>query len=97
MDYLPKAQARRIYRIAQEREEQALEVRRNRWIEEQRASATNIVVNTPATQAVGPSSAAAAPAEDPVAKLQKLKLMLEQGLIEQSEYDAAKAKVLAAM
>jgi hypothetical protein len=99
MDYLPKSQARRIYRIAQQREEEALEVRRTRWMEEQRAGAMNIVVNTPTNQSAAPQStpASVASAEDPIGKLQKLKLMLDQGLIEQAEYDAAKAKILAAM
>lgn len=36
----------------------------------------------------------AAPAEDPVAKLTQLKAMLDQDLITQADYDAAKAKVL---
>lgn len=100
LDYLPKAQARRIYRIAQEREEQGLEVRRNRWMEEQRAGATNIVVNAqvPAQAASAPViDAAVVTNDDPVAKLQKLKAMLDQGLIEQAEYDAAKAKILASL
>lgn len=37
---------------------------------------------------------AAPAAEDPVAKLTQLKAMLDQGLITQADYDAAKAKVL---
>ena len=32
--------------------------------------------------------------DDPVAKLTKLKQMLDAGLIEQSEYDATKARIL---
>jgi hypothetical protein len=102
MDYLPKAQARRIYRIAQEREEAAIEVRRNRWMEEQRAGATNIMVNAPASpQPVVtpqvPITAEIVSPDDPVAKLKKLKLMLDQGLIEQAEYDAVKAKILSTL
>ncbi len=34
------------------------------------------------------------PAEDPVAKLTKMKQMLDAGLITQADYDAAKAKLL---
>jgi hypothetical protein len=42
-----------------------------------------------------PPPAPAAPAEeDPVAKLAKFKQMLDQGLISQADYDAAKNKVL---
>ncbi|WP_149203158.1 SHOCT domain-containing protein [Actinotalea subterranea] len=46
----------------------------------------------PAPQA--PAAPAAAPAEDPVAKLAQFKSMLDQGLITQADFDAAKAKVL---
>lgn len=41
-----------------------------------------------------PAAAPAAPAEDPVAKLAQFKNMLDQGLITQEDFDAAKAKVL---
>ena len=41
-----------------------------------------------------PAPAAAPPAEDPVAKLQQFKQMLDAGLITQADYDAAKAKAL---
>ncbi|ROR72374.1 SHOCT domain-containing protein [Bogoriella caseilytica] len=41
-----------------------------------------------------PSSEPAPAQEDPVAKLGQLKQMLDQGLITQDDYDAAKAKVL---
>jgi hypothetical protein len=101
INYLPKAQARRIYRIAQQREEEVMEVRRARAMEEQRAGASNIVVNASAPTAQVPPApqpgTPAPPTDDPVAKLQKLKQMLDQGLIQQSEYDAAKAKVLASL
>ena len=94
MDYLPKPQARKVYRIAQQREEEAIETRRNRAMEESRAGAANIVVNAPA---VAPNIASAANADDPVVKLQKLKQMLDAGLIEQTEYNATKSRILAAM
>lgn len=102
MDYLPKGQARQIYRIAQEREEAAMEERRRREMDERRSGAANIVVNTPqqATHvpAVVPATVAPAVAsEDPVAKLQKLKTMLDMGLIQQSEYDETKARILSSM
>tara|TARA_R110002051_G_scaffold305021_1_gene374721 strand:- start:8236 stop:9426 length:1191 start_codon:yes stop_codon:yes gene_type:complete len=45
--------------------------------------------------APAPAAAAAAPAEeDPMEKLQKFKSMLDQGLISEADYEAAKAKVL---
>ncbi|MBS1846914.1 MAG: SHOCT domain-containing protein, partial [Actinobacteria bacterium] len=46
----------------------------------------------PAAAAAPP--AAAPPAEDPVAKLAQYKSMLDQGLISQEDFDAAKAKLL---
>ena len=39
----------------------------------------------------------AADADDPMAKLSKLKQMLDAGLIEQEEYDATKQRILAQM
>ncbi len=47
-----------------------------------------------APTAAPPAPAAAPPAEDPVAKLGQYKAMLDQGLITQEDYEAAKAKVL---
>lgn len=41
-----------------------------------------------------PAAAAPATAEDPVAKLAQFKAMLDQGLITQADFEAAKAKVL---
>jgi membrane protease subunit (stomatin/prohibitin family) len=38
-----------------------------------------------------------AAAEDPVAKLKKLKEMLDLGLIEQPEFDAKKAEIMSRM
>lgn len=50
---------------------------------------------TPAQQAPAPEATPApAAAEDPMAKLTQLKAMLDQGLITQDDYDAAKAKAL---
>lgn len=37
------------------------------------------------------------PAEDPVARLEKLKALLDKGLIDQADYDSAKAEVLKGM
>lgn len=91
MDYLPKVQARSVYRIAQEMEEIALQQRRDRSLEEKRAGAGGVVVQANIGQP------AATVQDDPVAKLQKLKTMLDAGLITQSEYDAKKADILASM
>ena len=45
-------------------------------------------------QPATPAAPAAPAAEDPVAKLQKAKQMLDLGLITQADYDALKAKAL---
>ena len=90
VDYLPKAQARRLYTVAQEQEEKQREFRRQQDLEEKRAAAGNVNVTTAQPQSVYPQ-----PAEDPVASLEKLKALLDRGLIEQSEYDAKKSEILA--
>lgn len=94
IDYLPKKQARQLYRISQEQEEAAHEERRNRTMEEGRAHASNIVVQN----AVQPSSPNAGVASvDPVARLTQLKQMLDAGLISTDEYDAKKSAILQQM
>ncbi len=90
IDYLPKSQARRLYTVAQEQEEKQRELRRQQDLEDKRAAAGNVNVTTAHAQ---PSYVQ--PAEDPVASLEKLKALLDRGLIEQSEYDAKKAEILA--
>jgi membrane protease subunit (stomatin/prohibitin family) len=45
----------------------------------------------------GQQQAAQGAADDPMAKIQKLKSMLDQGLITQEEFNAKKAKILEAM
>ncbi|MCA9121000.1 MAG: SHOCT domain-containing protein [Planctomycetaceae bacterium] len=97
--YLPKAQARRIYRIAQQREEEMIELRRLRQMEESRAGANNIVVNSPIQQqpVVASDGTTHQAHNDPLARLTKLKQMLEAGLIEQEEFNATKAKILSEM
>lgn len=89
IDYLPKAQARRLYTVAQEQEEKQREFRRQQDLEEKRAAAGNVNVTTAQPHPISPQ-----PPEDPVASLGTLKALLEKGLIEQSEYDAKKAEIL---
>ena len=51
----------------------------------------------PAAGATGAVAGAAAPApaaDDPAARLQKLKELLDKGLVTQTEFDAAKAEIL---
>lgn len=93
IDHLPKDQARQIYSVAQEREEEMIEERRARQMEEMRASAGGVVIQSPTTQ----STASAQTEADPVEQLGKLKKMLEADLISAEEYDAKKAEILSRM
>src|SRR5688500_13951290 len=66
VDYLPKAQARRLYSYSQEMEERVREERRARELEDKRAAAGGVVVSgIPAT---GPSPQTG-PSSDPVQRL----------------------------
>lgn len=88
--FLPKTQARRIYAIAQEMEEEMLEERRRRDMEEKRAAAGGIYMP-------GSTAAVAASREDPVEALKQLKRLLDAGLITQQEYDVKKEEILLRM
>ena len=89
VDYLPKDQARKVYRYGQEMEEKMVEWRRQRKMEEERNAADQVIVNT---AIAAPTANTTAP-EDPLQRLTKLKSMLDAGLIDQSEFDAAKARI----
>lgn len=93
VDYLPKDQARKVYRYGQEMEEKMVEWRRQRKMEEERNAADQVIVNT----AIAAPAAHSTASEDPLQRLTKLKSMLDAGLIDQSEFDAAKARILASM
>ncbi len=94
MEDIPKSQARRLYRFAQEMEETKKEERRQRDLEDKRAIAGGgITINTPSHQ----PQVTAAPIEDPMEKLTKLKSMLDMGILTQAEFDAKKADILSKM
>jgi len=93
LDYLPKAQARRLYQFAQGKEEEMAEYRRERELENKRAAAGGgITVNTatPVQQSVETK-------DDPVAILGKLKQLLDSNIISQEEFDAKKTEVISKM
>lgn len=92
IDSIPKKQARKIYAIAQEKEERVREERRLRDMEEKRAAAGGITI-----AAAGHTQAAAPSADDPMAVLGKLKSMLDAGLIQPQEYETKKAEILGRM
>ena len=93
VDSIPKKQARKIYAIAQEKEERVREERRMREMEERRAGAGGVTI---ASAPLGQQLVAPAP-DDPLLVLGKLKSMLEAGLIDAQEYDTKKAEILSRM
>ena len=71
------------------------EERRSREMEEKRAAAGGVVIQSPVGMPVQQSSPATS--DDPMAVLGKLKKMLDAGLIEASEYEAKKTEILSRM
>jgi hypothetical protein len=88
VDYLPKAQARKTYSLAQEMEELVHEERRQRDLEDKRAAAGGVFL---------PNQGDKPAKDDPMQVLSKLKNLLDAGLITQEEYDKKKSEVLARM
>jgi hypothetical protein len=97
IESIPKKQARKIYSYAQEIEERMHDERRNREMEERRATAGGVVIQAPAQMPVQQVMVQPDLKEDPIEVLGKLKKMLDAGLIEQFEFDAKKAEILAKM
>lgn len=91
IENLDKAQARRLYAIAQEMEENVREELRLRQMEEKRAEAGGIVLQ----QAGSLGSATTAPVDEPLQALSKLKQLMEAGLITPDEFETKKAEILA--
>ena len=93
LDYLPKAQARKLYQFAQQKEEEMIIYRREHDLENKRAIAGGgITVNAslPTTQNTEQK-------EDPLEILQKLKKLLDSEIISQSEFDTKKTEILSKM
>lgn len=94
VDNLVKEQARRLYAIAQQMEENVREELRLRQMEEKRAEAGGIYLPGGAMGSMATSSTAA-PAEEPVQALSKLKQLMEAGLITAEEFETKKKEILA--
>lgn len=101
MDYLPKAQARKLYQFAQEIEEQMRGVRREKDLEIRRASAgggftvnntTPIIARPIQIQEQQPHLIET---EDPFSVLQKLKGLVENGILSSEEFEKKKNEILA--
>jgi len=91
IDYLPKSQARKIYRIGQEMEEEAIALRRKMELEALQAGADKTVIN----QAISSHPEASSGCEeDIVARMAKLKSLLDSGLISQEEFQAKRIQLL---
>ena len=104
VDFLPKVQARKLYQYGQEREQAEREERRQRDLEEKRAASGTIHSEIPRFTAPEPF-AAPKPTETPktveevkpdelTAKLKKLKMLFDNGLITQEEYNQKKIELL---
>lgn len=99
MGNLDKEQTRKLYAICQTKVHEWHEIRRQRQMEEDRARAGGVTVQTAFTPPMPQPVATPlpAPTEDPVARLAKAKALLDQGLISQEEYDELKAKIVASI
>ena len=86
---LAKDAARRLYTVCQQHEEEWHEKRRQRQMEEDRARAGGVVI--------GAQQPAQPVADEPVARLAKLKSMLDAGLITEVEYNETKQRILASL
>ena len=101
VDYLPKVQGRKLYQFSQQcREEERKRIERQQ----------GHIINLPAEQPIAPEpvqnpvlASVAVPAPEPVApakpdelteKLKKLKMLFDNGLISQEEYNAKKLDLL---
>lgn len=90
MNNLDKDQAKRLYSVCQQMDQEWREKRRVRTMEEERARAGGIYM-------APPDVASPTAGEDPVDKLAKAKAMLDKGLISEIEYEALKAKILSSL
>lgn len=110
MDYLPLTAAQTLYRMAQEREEQARLRRHEMHLDTLRAGAANVNVQTnvmspPVTAeiiparatitAVHPAIEQSSSSDDLTRRLRKLKDMLDQGLITEEDFERRKREILA--
>lgn len=103
VDFLPKIQARKLYQYGQEREQTEREERRQRDMEEKRAASGTLYPQTtrfttpsiqpePVTIALKPDEEAKP--DELTAKLKKLKMLFDNGLITQEEYNQKKLELL---
>ncbi len=101
IDYIPKSQARKLYQYAQAKEEEMIEYRRQKELEDKRAAAGGITVNAQNEKSEEPQKPhevkPEAPAEDPMETLMKLKAFLDNDLISAEDYETKKKEILGRM
>ncbi len=97
IDYIPKSQARKLYQYAQAKEEEMIEFRRHKELEDKRATSGGITVNTQAEQKEEAKQETPKPSEDPMETLMKLKAYLDNDLISAEDYETKKKEILARM
>ncbi|TDX82955.1 PH domain-containing protein [Epilithonimonas xixisoli] len=95
IDYIPKSQARKLYQYAQAKEEEMIEFRRQKELEDKRATSGAITVNTQPEQKEEPKPET--PTENPMETLMKLKAFLDNDLISVEDYEAKKKEILSRM
>ncbi len=100
VDFLPKVQARKLYQYGQEREQAEREERRQRDLEEKRAASGTIIpemsrfASTQNMQPTTPKPVEETKTDELTVKLKKLKMLFDNGLITQEEYNQKKLELL---
>lgn len=105
VDFLPKVQARKLYQYGQEREQTEREERRQRDMEEKRVASGTIhpEINRFAPSVPEPVSPLKpieiieTKPDELTAKLKKLKMLFDNGLITQEEYNQKKLELLSGL
>jgi len=113
VDYLPKVQARKLYQYAQERKEEEREARRLRDLEEKRAESGSFNFEhgnqeneqghahqtepAPVVAQHVPLVVHEEVKDELTEKLKKLRMLFDQGLISQDEYNTKKLELLSAL
>jgi hypothetical protein len=92
---LRKLEAQEVYRACQTREQAWREKRRIRELEELRAKAGGIQIGGARGLATAPAGSSDEADTSPMARLQRAKEMLQNGLLNDSEFEQIKAKILA--
>jgi hypothetical protein len=95
------ADAQALYRVCQAEEQAWREKRRVRSIEEMRAAAGGVQIATgvypPASSEPVLERLGSTPPDDPAQRLAKARKMLQDGLITDAEFEAIKARIVAAL